>query len=976
MTLGLLLLATSLFAAEPAPDRQTRLQQQLADQRSAHGETHADVAGTHYNLGGHYQAAGDYSQARHHFEQSHAIYTAVFGADHLKVGDVAGRLGFILKSQGEYDGAAALYDQGLAILGGLHGVDHPDVARLVMEKAALLEARGELDESQRLYEQSLATLSAALGERHRDVSAVMANLASLHQRKGDFETARSLQERSLEIHRAVVGEDDPEVGMGLHNLARVLVDQGDYAGARLLYDQSLENLRPALGDRHPIIAQALSSLAALLLLQGDADGAREMTEESLVILRATYGDVHPAVAQGLNTLGLALESEDQVSARALYAESLEIRQAIFGPNHPQVAPPLNNLATLLMVQGDHDSAQPLLEQAVSIATEAYGPRHPAVVIALGNLGSVLRKQGDLAGARQMLEEGLEIRREALGPDHPDVALSLNGLAIVLEDQGEHEAGRRLRTEALAIVGGRLALLDALSEREALAYIPEVRSTLDGWLTAFSGHEHDAQAWRHVLQFKGAVASRISAEKVSREDDPQAAEVAAELAAVRKELARLSLGSDLTDREGRMRALSGERERLERELMQLSARHRAAREVSAAGPTELCEALPAGAALVDMLRYQRDGKAHYVAMTAMAGECAVRRVELGLAETLDDAVAAWRDVLGHPESLVMRVDARGARVTARVWEPLAAVVGEASHLFVVPDGALAGAPLSALPVGEGRYLLEDRAVTWLDRAHDVLVQSGEVSPGALVVGGVDYDASVMSETEQRGVLAPCNDGDFRPLPGTLAEAEALADRWRPARRGEMLQLGGEEATEARVTEALSDKAVVHLATHGFFATGSCRSALEGDGRVGFDPMVLSGLVLAGANRPSDPLASEDGILTAAEVAGLDLSGTGLVVLSACETGLGEIRSGEGVLGLRRAFRSAGARTLIMTLWSVSDAETASLMDEIYRFHLRRRRPLSAAAALRVAQLNELERQRESGVVRPALWAGWVVAGDWR
>ncbi len=178
----------------------------------------------------------------------------------------------------------------------------------------------------------------------------------------------------------------------------------------------------------------------------------------------------------------------------------------------------------------------------------------------------------------------------------------------------------------------------------------------------------------------------------------------------------------------------------------------------------------------------------------------------------------------------------------------------------------------------------------------------------------------------------------------------------------------------MSEGLSGRALVHVATHCFFATGECRSAIE-TGGAGHDPMLLSGLVLAAANHTADPFSPEDGISIAVEVSTLDLSDTGLVVLSARETGLGEIRSGQGVLGLRRGFAISGARTWLMSLWSIPDAETRVLMDEVYRRHLGRWAD-PPPAALREAQLALLAAQRAEGTPHPYAWAAFIMSGDWR
>jgi len=195
--------------------------------------------------------------------------------------------------------------------------------------------------------------------------------------------------------------------------------------------------------------------------------------------------------------------------------------------------------------------------------------------------------------------------------------------------------------------------------------------------------------------------------------------------------------------------------------------------------------------------------------------------------------------------------------------------------------------------------------------------------------------------------------------------------------------GAEATATSFADAVTGKRVVHLATHGFFAGPECRSGLAGGQRlgqfggdlgVGFNPMSLSGVVLAGVNLPHDALDPEDGILTAEEVAALDLRGTELVVLSACDTGAGELSSGEGVLGLRRAFSAAGAETMVMSLWAIPDEATRALMDDFYSAYLHKRKPKSAGESLRAAQLEMLRTRRAKfGEARPQDWAAFIVSG---
>jgi CHAT domain-containing protein len=287
--------------------------------------------------------------------------------------------------------------------------------------------------------------------------------------------------------------------------------------------------------------------------------------------------------------------------------------------------------------------------------------------------------------------------------------------------------------------------------------------------------------------------------------------------------------------------------------------------------------------------------------------------------------------------------------------------------------------------DGRYLVERLSIGYLASANDLLRNASEPGVGSLVVGGVDYDATGAGEGSPVAVAstrsAPRGGLEaFAFLPGPAEEAAAVVARLG----GDTVHLAGAEATEERIRQMAPGRRLIHLATHGFFATGEVRSALaaEPDGgellggaatvRDGINPMLLSGVVLAGANSPEGD-GLDDGVLTAEEVVGLDLRGAELVTLSACETGLGEVEQGEGVMGLRRAFALAGARSLVFSLWQVPDAETRRLMTAFYdRIAAAPGEPLTES--FRASQLLLVEELRaERGDAPPLFWAAFVVSG---
>jgi CHAT domain-containing protein len=354
---------------------------------------------------------------------------------------------------------------------------------------------------------------------------------------------------------------------------------------------------------------------------------------------------------------------------------------------------------------------------------------------------------------------------------------------------------------------------------------------------------------------------------------------------------------------------------------------------------------------------------------------------------------------------------GATLRHRIWDPIAAQLQDVSRVFVVPDGALNLVPLAALPVGQTAYLLEEGPVIHYISAERDLVTARDAftaGRGLLAFGGPAFEEAtrdgssppVATSTLVRSVGSGCGSFQsmrFAALPASLREADEVAGLWKEFQRETTPELdlphvfSGRDANERTFKRLGPGSRVLHLATHGFFLGNACASARDGMRAVGGlatgrkpeppagtreNPLLLSGLALAGANRRNVARPDEeDGILTAEEVASVNLGGVEWAVLSACDTGLGELKAGEGVFGLRRAFQVAGVRTVIMSLWSVEDRAARQWMLALYRGRLQRR--LDTADAVREASLTVLRDRRARGqTTHPFYWAGFVAAGDWR
>jgi len=800
---------------------------------------------------------------------------------------------------------------------------------------------------------------AAFGERSQKVANDRTKLAYILHDAGRYAESEALLVETLVLIEDLVGPNHFDVASVLNNLARSKKALGDYLGARRLYERSLAIRIELGGPDSADNAVVYNNLGALARIIGDYEAAFEHFGEAVRLDRMHFADV----ANTLSNLGLAYREAGRLDeAEAALQEALELHEKAYGADHVAMAIPLGNLADLAVARREFDEARALEESALELVRNAPAGNPTAIAGSLKMLAHISRKQGDLEAARSGHEEAIALSLEVLSPDHPTMANHYNMLGNILVELGELEAGHAQLSHAVAIEETTLGLLDGLSQREALAVLEGGRQALDDWLYYIP--DEPEEAWGHVLAFKGAVSARAQQAHRVASSVPEIAELAGHQGQIRREMARLAW-----EREpdvDRVAALQKDQERTEREIAARSAEHRPTKPPTA---DEICAALAPDSALIDFYRTETD----YYAFVTLSDDCEVHRLDLGDGAALDEAVQEWLETLRDPGELFKRTAKRGEAVTERLLDPLLEIADERSRWFVVPDGQLATMPFGALPAGD-LFLLERHSVSYLDRAGDVLLSRAPAADGLLVIGDVAYSGERgVSRSEPVGLsraVIPCNRDDYADLPGTADEADMLQKRWKKTRKGEVAtRLGGELATEAEVARALPGKAVVHLATHGFFSGGDCHDKRS------WDPMLLSGLVLAGANRPPDVYASDDGILTAAEVATLDLSDTDLVVLSACETGLGKVHPGEGVLGLRRGFAISGVRTLIMSLWSVSDEHTAALMDALYKKHLGKN-GVSATEALHLAQLEMLERQRKTGDIMPFEWAAFVSSGDWR
>jgi CHAT domain-containing protein len=930
-----------------------------------------------------------------------------------------------LWQQGRSKEALPLAEKILATLRPILGEKHRHVAlswyNLGAQHAVLRRTQPAL----RCYEQALQIRKETLGEKHPDYASSLNNLASLYQDMGDRQAALPLLRQALQVRKASLGEKHPEYATNLNNLAVLYQAMGDHQTALPLLQQALQVYKAALGEKHPLYANSLNNLAGLHQAMGDHKTALPLLQQALQVKKAALGEKHPDYAGSLNNLAvLYKDMGDHQAALPLYKQVLQVFKAALGEMHPDYAKSLINLAGLYVSLGEHKAALPLYQQALKVRKTALGEKHPDHANSLHNLAALYLAMGDHQAALPLLQQALQVLKAAQREKHPDYATTLNNLARLYQGMKQPRQALQLNEQALAITRANLLLSASIqSERQQLAATRAVRHQFDFRLSLpDADKESAAGSYQYVLAWKGTVflhqqRRRHFARLCAADSSSKVRNLVEQLQQTTQMLAALTLAPvearTASARRQQAEKLTQHKEDLESQLSRLSATFRDHQKQADLTPAHLQQTLPADTALVDFLFYkhhdhtQTDRSKRYqrrLSAWVVRPNKAVVRIDLGPAEPIEQTVTAWRQALTRRDTAT----AAGPTLHQALWKPLAKHLGGAKTVLLSPDGVLGTVPFAALPGDkEGRYLIEDLAVAvvpvpqLLPQMLAPMPREMRLKPSLLVVGDVNFDSTqtVVASVDDRG--APRSGlKSWGKLEATSAEAAAVRDSFtRLFRGGTVTDLREEEARKAAVRQALTKHRYAHLATHGFFAPPELKSALADEDRggtglfgregvTGWHPLLLSGLVLAGANKEAKP-GEEDGILTALEVSEMDLSGLELAVLSACETGLGKQAGGEGLLGLQRAFSVAGCRSVVASLWKVDDRATQALMAAFYRVWWGKK-VVSRVEALRQAQLSLLK-VGVRGMVRKALparpwhkddrlppyyWAAFVLSGDWR
>jgi CHAT domain-containing protein/Tfp pilus assembly protein PilF len=959
------------------------------------GKSHEEYATILNSVALLYYDMGHYDQAEPLYLQALVIEKTRLGDSSVIYAESLDNLAVLYGDKGQYDKAAPLHLQALAIYKRRLGENSADYATSLNYLARLYFSTGRFEKAEPLFLKILEIRKTLLGESNPDYAISLNNLGVFYEELSRYEEAEPLYLSAVNILKKHQGEEHPNYATYLNNLAKLYAEMGRFEKAEPLYTKSLEIRKRQLGENHPDYADALNGMAVLYVSMGRLERAEALYLQAMNIRKEILGKDHPRYANSLNNLAALYERMGKYSkSEAFYVEALAIYKLKLGENHPRYANALNNLATLYSERGWYEKAEPIFQKALAIRKATLKVNSPPYASSLMGLANLNRAIGHTEQAEKLYLTALDIMKRRLGETHPDYANGLKELAYLYESKKQFEKSDLFIKQS---VKDNILLIErvfpALSEKEKEQLYQIISGTFEyfnAYCNIRSTQNPDIAIEMYDLQlFAKSILLNSSAkwkQRIRTSGDKKLFALYTVWERNQGAIARLYHEPDSVKRKG-LDSILRQNDVLEKELSQRSELFARLSDKKRNTWQEIQRKLKPGEAAIEVIRCKKYGVIKMVTDSSNAALPSYPRY--GLTDTVYYSVLVVTQFSKKPEVVILRngndLEKRGLQFYRNninlqqrdegsyslYWKPIADALGKKiKKVYFSPDGAYHSINLNTLynPATK-KYLIDETDVQILTNTKDLLAVNNEESFNnvAYLFGHPSYNSSKEKRTlpagKERGTppvyyeLNLPTRFELSDLPGTQQEIDAI-EPMLTSKGWQAEVFTGDEALEENLKDCFKPR-ILHIATHGYFQPDSARS----------NPLLQSGLMLAGAARTlrgDKDDTSEDGILTAYEAVNLNLDNTDLVVLSACETGLGEVRNGEGVYGLQRAFKVAGARSIIMSLWKVNDESTQELLIEFYKFWL--------AGGDKRQSLKDAQLEIRKKYPHPYFWGAFVMVGE--
>jgi tetratricopeptide (TPR) repeat protein len=999
---------------------ETLYKQALEINIKVYGEESLNYINALNNIARLYMGMGNYKKAEPYYLQALETSKRLFGTSHPRNAVLLNNIATLYHKMGNYEKAEPMYLEALEISKDISGEEDSNSVSLLNNLGAFYDDMGNYEKAESIYLKTLEIRKKIPGIEHPDYAISANNLAQLYFKMGNYEMAEPLYQQALFINKKVYGEEHVSYASLLNNLGALYHNKGNYEKAELLYLEALKIKKKVLGEKHPDYATTLNNIALFYHEIGNYEKAEPLYKQASEIRRETLGEGHHQYMITLNTMALFyFDTGNNVKAEKMLQQALEICKNTFGEDHPDYAVSLNNLALFYYNMGSYSGAETFYLQSLKISKRVLGEMHPVYATTLNNLAEVYDAMGRYEEAEVLYLQALDIIRQVNGEKHPDYATTLSNLAVLYQEGGHYEKAEPIYQQAMDTYLSQIKQqFSFLSESEKEKYLAKVIfffMTYQNFILtqqknkpSVAGKSYDIELYTKGLLLNADKQLRMF---ILNSRDSSALATYNSYLAVKASLAK-QYSKPLAQQTLDIETIEAQANELEKQLSRLYSVKNNLNELQNVHWQDVQNQLKSNEAAIEFSHFPYyNGKRWtdsimYVAILLKSDDIYPRIIPLFEEKQLETILRrAGGSDLNFINDLYRWAgkdyrsgSGKGQQIYHLVWKPLEEYLDSTQTVYYSPSGCMHQLSFSAIPCGETELLSDRYNLQLLSSSVQVTISHQERQVKKIVLyGGIDYDAGldkmqgVADQYKKSGEKLPVQasrslsqrnirSGSLIYLDGTMSEVEKI--RKLAEDNGiNGIVLAGYEAIEESVKNLSGNSSpdIIHIATHGFFFPAadknSNKTGLSADEHVtkpafkfSENPLMRSGLVFSGANHAWEgeeiPFDLDDGILTAYEVSNMYIPNTGLVVLSACETGLGEIRGSEGVFGLQRSFKIAGADYILMSLWQIPDYQTSELMNHIYTEWFSGK---SIQEAFRMAQYL----MKNKYPFQPFMWAGFVL-----
>jgi CHAT domain-containing protein/tetratricopeptide (TPR) repeat protein len=919
------------------------------------------------DLGLLYKTLGDYNAALILFEEAKQIIIQIPGNNDSIYANALFNLGVLFTVLGKFDAALPLLTESSEIYKRVDGENSHTYALSLNELASNYHSQGQYQSALPLFKQSLSIYMQIVGKWDINFAITQNNLASLYKDMGYFDSALPLFTENSEIFKEVAGPESFEYAVTMNNIADLYEALDNYNAAAPLYEKSLLIIEKIFGDRHPYYATLLNNISIIYKLMGNYETALPICEKASEIFEETLGPNHPTYAKSLNSIGsLFSYMKNYENASLVYNKCILIYKESIGTRNVDYAAVLNNLATLYRKMDNYKEAIPISLEAVSLYKELLGDRHPYYAVATGNLANLYTMMGNYNLAESIYQSNLVLYEGSKMKESMSYAITLLNLAWMHFLQGNLYEAAPFYQEASHIINHNIRdNFTILSEFEKEKYLIKLKDNYEIYLSllimvAKTHPLYVESGFNYELSLKGIILNYTSnlQKSILEHGDTSLVAKYEKLRVVKRQITS-QLQKPVSNRNMNLDSLKNTAGNIERDLTQLC---KAFSNLQASFKIT-CEDVQnhlsekEGVIEFTSFKYYNNKRMtdsiYYCAYIQNKTDSIPCMVFLCEEKQLRNALPA--SGAGFKEIDPFYKD---QTLYNLIWKPLDSLLQGISTVYFAPSGLLNSVSMAAIPIRDGKVLSEKYNLVQLSSTRSLaLPEEPAAITDAVIYGGIKYETDTTNwlstagkyKKDESEVLAfnesfrGITRGGWLYLPGTMKEAGLIAEKL--AKKGiDTTTFTGVNALEESfyTISGNHSPSVIHISTHGFYYPDTVSdeyrkniiNSASSDIQFKYadDPLLRSGLLMAGGNVSwkglPRPEGLEDGILTAREVSNMNLMNTELVVLSACQTGQGDVKGSEGVEGLQRGFKMAGVHYIIMSLWQVPDKETTEFMGYFY------------------------------------------------